>query len=87
MNTSNSTHPEKNRFERRFPPFNRSLLTQHNSRTNGMILPKGLTLKTMKHAVATHNKRRLLVVASQDLLPLSLSSPNTPLPHIFPIKN
>ena len=50
---------------------------------------KGLTLKTMKHAVATHNKRRRLVVASQDLLSLSLtlSSPDTPLPHIFPIKN
>jgi hypothetical protein len=28
--------------------------------------PKGLTLKTMKRAVATHNKRRRLVVASQD---------------------
>jgi hypothetical protein len=28
MNTPNSTHPEKNRFERRFPPFDRSLLTQ-----------------------------------------------------------
>jgi hypothetical protein len=27
---------------------------------------EGLTLKTMKHAVATHNKRRRLVVASQD---------------------
>ena len=28
--------------------------------------PEGLTLKTMKRAVATHNKRRRLVVASQD---------------------
>jgi len=51
--------------------------------------PEGLTLKTMKHAVATHKKRRRLVVASQDVLSLSLSlsSPVTPLPHIFPIKN
>ena len=48
--------------------------------------PKGLTLKTMKHAVATHNRRRRLVVASQDVLLLSLSSPVTPLPHIFPIR-
>jgi len=52
---------------------------------------KRLTLKTKKHAVATHNKRRRLVVASQDvsslLLLLSLSSPVTPLPHIFLIKN
>ena len=30
--------------------------------------PEGLTLKTMKCAVATHNKRRRLVVASQDVL-------------------
>jgi hypothetical protein len=29
--------------------------------------PKGLTLKTMKRAIATHNKRRQLVVASQDI--------------------
>jgi hypothetical protein len=49
--------------------------------------PEGLTLKTMKHAVATHNKRRRLVVASQDVLSLSLSLPITPLPHIVPIKN
>ena len=28
--------------------------------------PEGLALKAMKHAVATHNKRRRLVVASQD---------------------
>ena len=28
--------------------------------------PKGLTLKTMKRAVATHDKRQRLVVASQD---------------------
>jgi hypothetical protein len=49
--------------------------------------PKGLTLKTMKHAVATHNKGPQLVVASQDVSSLSLSSPVTPLPHIFPIKN
>jgi hypothetical protein len=48
---------------------------------------KGLTLKTMKRAVATHNKRRWLVVASQDVLSLSLLLPVTPLPHIFPIKN
>ena len=49
--------------------------------------PEGLTLKTMKHAVATHNKRRRLVDTSQDVLSLSLSSSVTPLPHIFPIKN
>jgi len=48
---------------------------------------KGLTLKTMKCAVATHNKRRRLVVASQDVSSLLLSSPVTLLPHIFPIKN
>ena len=49
--------------------------------------PEGLTLKTMKCAVATQKKRRRLVVASQDVSSLSLSSPVTPLPHIFPIKN
>jgi len=49
--------------------------------------PEGLTLKTMKCAVATHNKRRRLVVASQDVLSLSLLLPVKPLPHIFPIKN
>jgi hypothetical protein len=49
--------------------------------------PEGLTLKTMKHADATQNKRLRLVVASQEVLSLSLSSSVTPLPHIFPIKN
>jgi hypothetical protein len=48
---------------------------------------KGLTLKTMKCAVATHNKGLRLVVASQDVSSLSLLSPVTPLPPIFPIKN
>ncbi len=49
--------------------------------------PEGLTLKAMKHAVATHNKRWRLVVASQDVSSLSLSLPVAPSPHIFPIKN
>jgi hypothetical protein len=44
-------------------------------------------LKTMKRAVDTHNKRRRLVVASQDVSSLSLLSPVTPLPHIFPELN
>ena len=49
--------------------------------------PKGLALKAMKRAVATHNKRWWLAVASQDVSSLSLSSPVAPSPHIFPIKN
>ncbi len=49
--------------------------------------PEGLTLKAMKRIVATHNKRWWLVVASQDVSSLSLSSPVAPSPHIFPIKN
>jgi len=49
--------------------------------------PKGLTLKAMKRTVATHIKQWWLVVASQDVSSLSLSSPVAPSPHIFPIKN
>ena len=51
--TPNSTHPEKNRFEQQFPPFDRSLLTQHNSGTNGMILPMDIPALVLIWATQT----------------------------------
>jgi len=88
MNTSNSiTHLEKNSIRTSIPTLRQIIADTAQQQNEWDDSPKVITLEAMKRTVATHNKRRWLVVASQDVSALSLSSPVVPSPHIFPIKN
>jgi len=79
--------PGEKSFQTLIPTLRQIIADTAQQRNEWDGSPKVLALKALKHAVATHNKRWWLVVASQDVSSLLLSLPVAPSPHIFPIKN
>jgi hypothetical protein len=65
MNTLKLMHLGKNPFEKSIPYLKQFIANTAKHQDEWDDCPNGLTLKTLKHAVAIHNKWQWLVVVSQ----------------------